>query len=434
MTSECFVYITLPGATEAVTAGRFRLSADRHGVPVGEFVYGKSYLSRPDRVDIDPVELRLSVGQLRTARLGGIFGAIRDAAPDSWGRRLIEKRAGVGANEIDYLLNSPDDRAGALGFGFGVVPPAPIPFFNRTMDLQLLVKVADEILIAEMDPGALRPIGHDVQQVQSLLSRVGTSMGGARPKATVEDGNELWLAKFSRPDDRWNNPRVEHAVMSLARSCGVNCAETRIETVGDRDVILVKRFDRQRCETGYLRRRMVSALTLLGADESRDDRWSYLAFAREMGRSGMQRDLPELFRRICFNALVSNTDDHPRNHACVAAGRDWALSPAYDVVPTPMVATERRDLAMILGDAGRFANRANLLSQCGRFRISRDEAQALIDAMAERIRFSWYRTARQAGVTELDCAQIQSAFVYDGFDFDLPDAEPMAPAAPASPF
>ena len=118
--TECFVYITLPGQTQAVTAGRFVLTADRRRLALGRFVYGKSYLARHDAVAIDPIELKLSDETYETARLDGVFGALRDSGPDYWGRRVIEKHAGKAQlGELDYLLESPDDRAGALGFGLG---------------------------------------------------------------------------------------------------------------------------------------------------------------------------------------------------------------------------------------------------------------------------------------------------------------------------
>ena len=410
--TECFVYITLPGQWRAVTAGKFRQTIDRHGATVGEFVYGKSYMANPDRAEFDPVELKLRVRAYSTARLSGTFGALRDASPDFWGRKLIEKRLGAtGLPEIQYMLNSPDDRAGALGFGLGPTPPAPVRPFNRTVDLGALMELADRIITSENDPDAPKPVGHDAEQTEQLI-RAGTSMGGARPKATVEDDGVLWLAKFSRQDDRWNNPRVEHAVMTLARECGISCALTRTVTVGDRDAILVKRFDREQADGGWLRTRMVSGLTMLNADEDERSKWSYLLLADELRRCAAHdqgKELAELFRRICFNALISNIDDHPRNHAFLARGRGWTLSPAYDLTPTPMVATER-SLAMAFGDQGRLANRSNLLSRCDRFQLGLEDAERIVDTMAATVRSAWYGTARNVGVSERDCELIRSAF------------------------
>ena len=426
---ECFVYITLPGQTEPVTAGKYQLDTNRQGTAVGQFVYGRSYLSRNDRVEFDPVELKLQVPAFRTTKLRGNFGALRDSSPDAWGRKLIEKRLGnVEPTEIQDLLNSPDDRAGAFGFGLNAEPPAPVRKFNRTLDLAKLIELADQIVAAEKDPDAPKPAGADAEQAEALLN-AGTSMGGARPKATVEDDNSLWLAKFTHRDDRWNNPRVEHAMLTLARDCGISCAESQLTTVGDRDVLLVKRFDRHKTERGYLRSRMASALTLVDADDSPNDadkrgKWSYLLLADEIRRAATAsqgKDLPELFRRVCFNALISNTDDHPRNHAIIAKDAAWSLSPAYDLTPNPMIAMERRDLAMTFGDWGRYANRTNLLSQCERFLVSKEEATIIINSMIDAISASWYPTTRKAGVSERDCELIRSAFVYEGFGYDLND-------------
>ena len=414
MTSEreCFVYIVPPGATEFVTAGRFR-SDDDGTAAVGRFVYGRSYRERADAVELDPVELRLSGEVYETARMQGFFGAIRDSMPDFWGRRVIERNAGfTELAEFDYLMQGPDDRAGALGFGLNVAPPAPRRRFSRTLDLARLQRAADA-LIAD-DPDLAGSVG---QQIEELLL-LGTSMGGARPKAVVEDDHALWIAKFSRNDDRWNHPRVEHGMLTLARACGLDTADSRLETVAERDVLLVRRFDREREDAGYLRRRMVSALTLLRTGDGIGERhdWSYLLLADEIRRvsSSPEEDLRELFGRVCFNAAVSNLDDHPRNHAILASGRQWRLSPAFDLTPSPVVALERRDLAMTCGRFGRYANRTNLLSDHGRFLLDRAEAEAVFERTVRTVRDQWRTHMRRAGVTERDCEAVSGAFLYEG--------------------
>jgi serine/threonine-protein kinase HipA len=421
---ECFVYITLPGDTEPVTAGRFALSVDRRGAPEGRFVYGRSYLERPNAVALDPVDLKLTPRMYATASMGGIFGALRDASPDYWGRRIIQRHLGKAQpSEMDYLLHSPDDRAGALGFGLNQTPPAPRRSFNRTLDLARLQAIAEAIMADEDQPvasgGGDGPDDADHDQVEKLMV-IGTSMGGARPKAVVEDDDGLWIAKFNRPDDAWNNARVEHAMLTLARACGLVTAESRIVDVAGRDVLLVRRFDRERTDAGYRRARMMSALTLLRADDTWQsrDKWSYVLLAEELRRVCAQprQSTTELFRRMCFNALISNVDDHPRNHAVLARAADWRLSPAYDLTPAVPVSLARRDLAMECGDAGRFANLDNLLSQSARFLLDAGEARALVAAMAAQVRGTWYATARAAGVSERDCDRIASAFVYPGFD------------------
>lgn len=408
------MYITLPGETEFVTAGRFQRSEDRHGVATGRLVYGKSYLSRENAVPIDPIELKLSGKTYVTRLLKGIFGALRDACPDHWGRRIIERHFGApGPGELDYLLYSPDDRAGALGFGLNREPPAPRREFHRTMELGKLQEFADAIVKDEELPD-----GPNAQRAQELMLE-GTSMGGARPKAVVEDDDALWIAKFNRPDDKWNHAKVERAMLELARACGIDTAESKLATIGDRDALLVKRFDRERTESGYRRARMLSALTLLRAEDTHQDRekWSYVLLVEELRRISAQpkADAPELFKRMCFNALISNSDDHPRNHALIAMADDWKLSPAYDLIPSMPVSIEERFLALSCGDGGRLARASNLLTQYARFLLKADEARAIIDTMEQTVRERWYEIARKQGVSEKDCEAISPAFTYEGF-------------------
>ncbi len=410
-----------------MTAGRFALSVDRRGTPEGRFVYGRSYLERPNAVALDPVELKLSPRTYATAALNGVFGALRDASPDYWGRRVVQRHLGKARlSEMEYLLYSPDDRAGALGFGLNQTPPAPKRAFNQTLDLANVQSIAD-IIVADDDRPFQRDRAADAasdhddddrDQVEKLMV-IGTSMGGARPKAVVEDEAGLWIAKFNRPDDTWNSARVEHAMLLLARICGLTTAESRVVEVAGRDVLLVKRFDREKTQAGYLRARMISALTLLRTEDTYQsrDKWSYVLLAEEVRRvcADPAQNAAELFRRMCFNALISNIDDHPRNHALIAKEIEWKLSPAYDLTPAVPVSMERRDLALECGDAGRFANAGNLLSQCARFLLEPGEAASIINAMEECVRASWYATARGASVSERDCDAIARAFAYPGF-------------------
>jgi len=243
-------------------------------------------------------------------------------------------------------------------------------------------------------------------------------MGGARPKAVIEDGDSLWIAKFNRPDDRWDNTRVEHAMLRLARDCGISVAENRIETVAGKDVLLIKRFDREKTKDGYLRARMISGLTLLRAEEAAElgQGWSYVLLVEELRRivGEPRKEARELFRRMCFNAMISNLDDHPRNHAFIAKEEDWKLSPAYDLTPSPVVSQDRRELAMECGDDGRSANAKNLLSQHARFLLEKEEAEKIVKDMIDRVG-KWYDVVRSGGVSERDAETIRSAFLYPGF-------------------
>lgn len=402
----CFVFIQLPGTLQVVTCGRYVLEKG-----VGRFVYGRRYLEHPAAVALSPFDLPLRPGTFETARLGGIFGALRDASPDAWGRRIIERQLGrTDLTEVDYLLHSPEDRAGALSFGIRPEPPAPVHRFNQVLQLGVLLEEAERI------ESGLPPRTH---QVQSLIEP-GSSLGGARPKNVVEDAEGLWVAKFPSRSDRWNNAAVEHAMLQLARECGIRSALARRMKVAGQDVLLVRRFDREKVAEGYLRYRMLSALTVLGADEDPQDRrrWSYLTLADELKRTVAHPDddLRELYRRMVFNALISNDDDHPRNHAVIAPRQGWELSPAYDLTPTPHPSTER-DLAMEVSVATRRANRRNLLSDCARFRLSREEASHVIDELQGIVRRRWRDAVRACGGTDADVEAIQSAFDYEGFEY-----------------
>ncbi|WNJ89565.1 HipA domain-containing protein [Bosea sp. 685] len=414
----CFVYMTLPGRTEAVVAGR--LEIEQTGIePVGRFVYGQSYLGNPDAVPIDPMEIAALENKVFT-HVGdnGMFWAFRDSSPDFWGRTVIQRALGAELDEVGYLLNSPDDRAGALGFGTGPRPPAPERKFNRTLDLEELQQTADDIL-------ADREVvdRHNAEQVERLLLH-GTSMGGARPKAVVEDGEALWIAKFSRQDDTYNVPIVEHSMLELARECGISTAQSKLVTIGGRHVLMVKRFDRDKADCGWLRYRMVSGLTTLETGESDRSRWSYPILADAVRRlsSNFRSDLDDLFRRVTFNMLISNDDDHPRNHALLARNRSWSLSPAYDLTPRSSIATSRF-LAMSMGNGNRAATKENLFSELDRFMIETDEAEEIVAKLSAIIERRWYGICRENGLPEADCERIRLAFGNEGFDW----AEPVAP-------
>lgn len=405
----CFVFMHLPSGEQAL-CGRFVQQPVAGGGWRGQFTYARSYRERSDALELDPYELPLAAGTAEVVGESGIFGALRDAAPDAWGRRVIESRLGATLpSELDYLLESPEDRAGALSFSATREPPEPRQP-RALLDLESLLAAATAI--DEGEPYA---------QLSQLLDP-GTSMGGARPKSVVQDGAAQWLAKFPTRQDRWNVAVVEAAMLDLAAECGIAAAEHRLVEVARKSVLLVKRFDRVAAPDGGLRRaRLVSARTVLRAGDGVTERaaWSYPRLADELQRwvGDPRRDRRELFRRMAFNALISNLDDHPRNHALVAPGREWALSPAYDLTPTPARSADRRDLALEVGRRGRWANRANLLSEAGRFGFGAAEAGALVDALKAAVSARWRPLVEQCGGTAADVQAVAPAFDYPGFEY-----------------
>jgi serine/threonine-protein kinase HipA len=414
MTSRsCYVYLQLPGSHEVVTCGRYERETPTTGGAVGRFVYGRRYRTRTDAVPLDPVGLPLSDEVVETARLKGVPGALRDAAPDAWGRLVIDRQSrGSDLDEFDYLLLGPEDRAGALGFGLGKDAPPPLSKSNPVVQLRELREAARRIEAGE-NPG-------DFPAHLRVLVAPGTSLGGARPKAVVEDADGLWVAKFPSRGDRWNSAVVEGAMLALAKRSGIRTPPTRLERLGDEDVLLLRRFDREKVAGGYLRHRVLSGLTVLDAEEEITDRgrWSYLLLADELQRRSERpgEDKEELFRRMVFNALISNNDDHPRNHALVARGNAWRLAPAYDLTPQPST-SQQRDLALTAGVRGRAARRENLLSGAPRFGLTDARARAIIDDVKTAVAGTWEAEVCRLGGTRKDCEAIRPAFVYEGFEY-----------------
>jgi serine/threonine-protein kinase HipA len=415
MTSEreAYIYIQLPGTLETVTAALLRVQTLPDGTQIGRFRYGDRYLQRQEAVALDPFHLPLAKKVFEFTQLNGIPGAVRDAGPDAWGRRVIEhklERSAADLQEIDYLLHGPQDGAGYLSFGLKAEPPAPKRQYNRTHQLAELI-------------AATQAIDEGKQVAAHLLEQLdpGTSMGGARPKATIEDAQCLWLGKFPAKDDRCNLQRIEFATLDLARRCGLNVTQARLQTVGDADVLMLQRFDRDYSDKGYLRFGLVSGLTVLDCGDNYLDRerWSYPLLADNLRRwsDKPEADCAELFRRMVFNAAVTNNDDHPRNHALLRRQKGWRLSPAYDLVPAPVVSLERRDLALTVGNYGRTASIYNLLSQAGRFGLPAEKARAEIDRLVDVVRH-WRDSFFACSVSAKDIDYIAPAMLPDCFFFE----------------
>ncbi len=420
MTSEpqgAFVFIQLPDTGEVVVAGRYELETNAAG-NVGYFTYGRSYLARAERIPLDPINLPLREGTVRTALNGGLFGALRDAAPDFWGRVVIE-RTHSPANELDYLLATSDTRVGALSFGQSPEPPSldytagvPLASLERAAEVADAIEggIAGDESTVPFDPGLLDP---------------SSGVGGARPKTVVVDGDaQLWIAKFPARSDRWNNAVAEATYLSLAAECGIRVPESRVVDVGGGSILLVRRFDQS---PGPIRRPFLSAHTLLRLDDSVTERtgWSYVDLAHVLKRISVEprADARELYRRATFNALTSNIDDHPRNHAVVWEGGGWRLSPAYDLTPSVGKARDERLLAMgvgsIPGVEPRWANRENLVSSAGHFGLAEAEAHGLISEMKAIVVQRWRDLISRFDKGAVVEGQIAHAMVdaYPGFEY-----------------
>lgn len=405
-----YVFMYLPEDPTAVPAGNLELEESPAESVTSRFGYGRRYLARPNAVPVDPVSLPLTSEPgdlvLYTPATPPLFGAVRDAAPDFWGRRVIEAKLKLPPDSVPesvYLLNSGPHRFGALDFRPELTSPESPGLLPPLTDLEYLVEAADRIQAGEPVPAQLEPI-----------FTVGT-MGGARPKALIRHHGEQYLAKFPAKNDAFNIPAVERACLELARKAGLDVPATDLKRLADgRHVMLIERFDRRAREGGFVRRHCVSALTMLGKHESESLGTPYELLSDKLGVHGVdgqvKRDRSELYARIAFNVLVSNDDDHLRNHAFIwdAVGKGWRLSPLYDVVPRPQVSQERY-LHMSVGPQGRMATLENVLNAHGGFGLLRRDAASIIDRVATVVR-EWRTLFEELGVPAADCDKVSSAF------------------------
>ncbi|NDD59000.1 MAG: type II toxin-antitoxin system HipA family toxin [Chlamydiae bacterium] len=333
MEHAILVYVDLGGIPMKVGQlwGRFR-----NGRESMSFEYDRDWLNHPKRFSLDPA-LKLVAGSFHAASDKPLFGAIDDSAPDRWGRLLMrrserknaehEKRTARALKEIDFLLMVDDEgRQGALRFKREEQGP-----FLTTYDKNHIPPLVSVGKLLSAASHVMQD--SDTEEDLRLLLAPGSSLGGARPKSSVRDKDgHLAIAKFPRKDDEINIIAWEAVALSLANKAGIQVPEWRMETVARQQILLSRRFDRKK----NIRIPFLSAMSVLGAKDN--EMHSYLEIAdaiRQMSASPKE-DLEALWRRIVFNVLISNVDDHLRNHAFLYSGLSgWRLSPAYDLNPTP---------------------------------------------------------------------------------------------------
>jgi serine/threonine-protein kinase HipA len=382
-----FVWVWLPGAAEPVVAGRL----DPVG-PIVDFTYGRSYLERADAIPLYLPELPLEAGPI-SPLAGALPGCIADAGPDAWGQRVILNRL-TGRADADpaelgpltYLIESGSDRIGALDFQTSAREYVPRSMAHAT--LEELAESADRVE---------REVPLSPELDQALLH--GSSVGGARPKALLDDGEAKLIAKFSSTTDTYPVVKGEFVAMELARRAGLEVASVRLTTAHGRDALLVERFDRP----GEGRRRaMVSALTMLGLDEAGARYGSYadLADLVRARFSDPRVTLRELFSRIVFNVLCSNTDDHPRNHAAFWDGEELTLTPAYDICPQLRSGGEAAQLMAIGRDGWRMSQVAGCIERAAIYLLSEAEAREIVDRQIATIDGQWDEVCDIAGLPE----------------------------------
>lgn len=375
------------------------------------FAYGRRYLERADCIPVDPVALPLhEAGTSRTFRTEegfAVFGGIRDAAPDGWGQYLMYKAMGDRLpSEIDLILASGEHRVGALAFGPTATQPERItPWGGGPAP-------GEEFTLAELAEAAERAQHVDEldENLRALLA-AGSSLGGARPKAATMIGEQPWIAKFQKRGDSFPECRVELATMRLASECGLDVPPLDFRRVLDRDIYLIERFDRIPHGNWLERRPFASGLTMLGAHESEVSSFSYADLAGAIRQFGtkVRQDLRELFCRMLLNILVTNDDDHLRNHGFLFDGEGWRLSPLYDVVPKPQLGLERR-LVLGVGPEGRNATIENALAGAAVFDLGPDDAKAIAEYMSRIVATRWEHLFKEAGISAADRKRFATCF------------------------
>lgn len=408
---EAFVWVWLPGATEPVVAGRLD-----HDAGVVSYNYGRSYLAREDAIPLYLPELPLTPGSIPPRGSLTMAGCIDDAGPDSWGMRVImDKLLGARAADADpaeidqltYLLRSGSDRIGALDFQY-----SPTEYVARTSPASLadLLDAADRLDRRQELPDPIR---------EALLH--GSSIGGARPKALLDDGAHKLIAKFSSTSDVYPVVEAEFVAMELARRVGIDAAPVRLEHVLGRSVLLIDRFDRTRTPDGWARRIVISALTMLELHELQARHATYydLVDVIRARFTSPSATLRELFARAVFNILVGNTDDHARNHAACWDGRALTLTPAFDVCPQLRSGREANQ-AMAIGPGVRASQLVGCVASAELYGLDEAQARELIDHQVETIVAEWDEVCDSAELPRVDRdnlwgRQLLNPYAFDGY-------------------
>lgn len=391
--SEAFVWIWLHNKTKPVVAGKLTMDGGNLN-----FNYGKSYLARSDAISIYGPELPLKAGlQMPKAGLS-VPSCIRDAAPDAWGRRVIinkkvgntKKASNAEFDELVYLLESGSDRIGALDFQVSATEYVARSQINAS--LEELIESS-----ARVEKGV--PLTDELDQALNH----GTAIGGARPKALIEDDYKKYVAKFSSSNDVYSVVKAEFIAMRLAQLVGLNVANVSLVKSSDKDVLLIERFDRIKANKGWTRRPMVSALTLFGIDEMMARYTSYEDLAEIIRHNfvDVKATLKELYSRIVFNILCGNNDDHARNHAAFWDGEMLTLTPAYDICPQGRTGNEASQ-AMLISGQDRLSKISNCTKAASHFLLKKDEANNIAKHQELVIRANWKMVCDEAELSETD--------------------------------
>jgi serine/threonine-protein kinase HipA len=410
---EAYVWIWLPQATEPVVAGRLQVIGD-----LVNFNYGQSYLGRDTAIPLYLPELPLRAGLISPLDGMTVAGCVSDAMPDAWGQRVIMQhllgKAAAGADPavfglLTYLLESGSDRIGTLDFQASAETYVPRGEDGASLEeLQRAASLVDE----------RKPLSGGLDS--ALLH--GSSVGGARPKALLADGERRLIAKFSSSTDTYAVVKGEFAAMELAARAGLDVAKVELEESMGKDVLLVERFDRERAAGVERRRSIVSALSMLELDEMQARYASYADLAQIVRErfTAPKATLRELFARIVFNVLAGNTDDHARNHAAFWDGEMLTLTPAYDICPQPRSGGEASQAMQIAPSGYRMSQLSGCVEAAATYLLNPAEAREIVDHQIETIESQWSEVCDLALMSEAERVyfwrrQFLNAYALEGY-------------------
>jgi serine/threonine-protein kinase HipA len=386
---RAYVWKWLSGCTDPVVAGVIAPTGSRLGrQPAYAFRYASSYLAREAALSLWSAELPLDAQVHDPTRPAqgripiALASCLRDAAPDAWGRRVLNLRMSGSVegelSELSYLLNSGSDRIGALDFQES---PSQYVARDQSATLDELVQLSQLVEAGQAIPESL-----------AAAAAHGTSIGGARPKALlVGPGARSLIAKFSSTDDNRPVVKAEGLAMMLAAHAGIDVPSVEVIRAAGRDVLLIERFDRVSNAGEFTRISMLSMLSVLGESEEGSRYRSYADIAESM-RTGPWNDvadsLEQLFTRMVFNILIGNTDDHLRNHAAFWDGQKLSLTPAFDLTPQPRSTnTASHAIAFVNGERASQLRAAKLAT--GSFNLSANKALEVFERVEGAIRENW---------------------------------------------
>lgn len=409
MDREALVYVDLDGKPQLVGRLWGRVRKERESAT---FEYEATWLQNPVRFSLEPA-LQLGPGPFHTPGDLPMFGAIGDSAPDRWGRVLMrrmerrraerEKTTPRTLREIDYLLLVDDEaRQGALRFaereGGPFLRDEEAKRIPPLLGLPQLLSASERVIEEKETDEDLR-----------LLIAPGSSLGGARPKASVRDKDgRLAIAKFPRKDDEIPTVLWERVAFALAEKAGIVVPSVRLEEVARKPVLLLRRFDRE----GARRIPFLSAMSMLGARDQ--DPRSYLEMVDALRQHGASPkiDIAALWRRLVFNILISNTDDHLRNHGFLYEGQaGWRLSPAYDLNPMP-IDLKPRVLSTMITEDDSTASLDLAMEVGGYFELTATGAKGISREVALSVA-TWRKEALRHGLSKTEIDRMASAIEHD---------------------